>query len=125
MADGAHNTRTGSVNKKVGNNTAGNEGEIELESIPGYIGAAVLNLSDGSLSRPCMGKLTEKDTSVLYQILSESGMLLERKTLSDEAKYSKEKLQRITVSFPSVRYAAAVAKDGYIYIIKTKVATSS
>ena len=107
------------------------EEQINLESIPGQIGAAVL-YADGKLAGPCTGKLTEKDTTILYQMLLEIGMLLEKSTSGDTSEapcsseeFYQEGLRRITVSFPSVRFAAAVAKDGCIYIVKTKVTALS
>jgi len=101
-----------------------NSASISLEAA-GCVGAAVLHSLDGSLARPCMGELTEMDASILYQMLSNTCMLLERETLSEEAKYSKERLRRITVSFSTVRYSAAVTKDGHVYIIKTDLSSSS
>jgi hypothetical protein len=105
--------------------TSESELVVDFESIPGCVGAAVLHSLDGSLARPCMGELTEMDASILYQMLSNTCMLLERETLSEEAKYSKERLRRITVSFSTVRYSAAATKDGHVYIIKTDLSSSS
>ncbi len=98
---------------------------VDFESIPGFVGAAVLHSVDGSLAKPCMGNLTEMDASILYQMLSHTCLLLERETLSEEHKYSKERLRRITVSISTARYSAAVTKDGHVYIIKTDLPSSS
>jgi len=110
------------------------EEEIDLESIPGQVGTAIVKSLDGSLARPCTGQLTEKDVSIIYLILLEIGALLRKNTSGVEeppsymevaqGKRKCEGLRRITVSFPSTRYAATVAKDGCIYIIKMKVASS-
>lgn len=107
------------------NHTSESELVVDFESIPGYVGAAVLHTLDGSLAKPCMGNLTEMDASILYQMLSHTCTVLESDTLNEEHKYSKERLRRITVSFSTVRYSAAVTKDGHVYIIKTDLPSSS
>ena len=83
---------------------------IDLESIPGQIGHAILRASDGTLLRPPTGSLTEHDVGIVYRILLEIGTVLEG-----------EGVQRVTVGLRSVSYAVALGgADGCLYIVKKR-----
>ena len=82
--------------------------EIDLDTVPGQIGQAILRASDGSLLRPPTGSLTERDVGMVYRMMLEIGTVLDG-----------EGLQRVTVGFRSVSYAVALG-DNCLYIVKKK-----
>lgn len=100
--------------------------KIDLETVRDQIGTGILRASDGSLVRPCTGKLTERDAEIMYRILLGAGTILPSskqnidESQSFRAGWGAERLRRVTVSFASFRYAATIAQDGCIYIVKAK-----
>ena len=115
---------------------------IDLDSIPGQIGHAILRASDGTILRPPTGSLTEQDIMIVYRIMLEIGTVLEGGTGgkmkiteddNDTIKYNinnddndevvivEEGLQRVTVGFKEVSYAVTLGgSDGCLYIVKKK-----
>lgn len=94
--------------------------DIDLDSLPGQIGAAVLRASDGAVLRPPASPdlLSDHDLSILYRMLREVGDVVP----------DGEGLRRIEVSFQGgVRYTVALAGDGtgdgFVYILKRRQAT--
>ena len=81
---------------------------IDLDSVPGQIGHAVLRVSDGTIIRRPTGSLSERDVGIVYRMMLEIGTVLEG-----------EGLQRVTVGFRSVSYAVALG-DGCLYIVKKR-----
>lgn len=94
-----------------GPSSKNNNQPVDLDaSAPSHIiGSATLYASDGSLARSCSGKMTEESAKVLYQMLIETGTILEG---------TKEKLKRITVGFSGLSYAVTVATDGFVYVVQ-------
>lgn len=99
---------------------------IDLDSIPGQIGNAIIRASDGTILRAPTGSLTEQDVMIVYRMMLEIGTVLEggtggkddnNNTSTDEA----EGLQRVTVGFKDVSYAVTLGgSDGCLYIVKKK-----
>jgi len=97
---------------------------IDLDSIPGQIGHAILHASDGTILRPPTGSLTEQDLMIVYRMMLEIGTVLEggsggkdddNNTYSDEV----EGFQRVTVGFKEVSYAVTLG-GSCLYIVKKK-----
>lgn len=99
---------------------------IDLDSIPGQIGNAIIRASDGTILRAPTGNLNEQDVMIVYRMMLEIGTVLEggtggkddnNNTSTDEA----EGLQRVTVGFKDVSYAVTLGgSDGCLYIVKKK-----
>ena len=78
-------------------------GMIDLESIPGQIGLAVLDLQ-GSIIR-CEGQLTEDEVMILFQMISKTWWLLTEK-------------ERLVVS--GITHQFSTTRDANnIYMVKT------
>lgn len=99
---------------------------IDLDSIPGQIGHAVLRASDGTILRPPTGSLTDQDVMIVYRMMMEIGTVLEGGTGGKESDSGSssdevEGLQRVTVGFKDVSYAVTLGgSDGCVYIVKKK-----
>lgn len=78
---------------------------VDLETIQGQLGNAVMNL-EGELVR-IGGQMTEENASILFKMLVEVGMLGE------------QGFERLSVGFSSCNYS--VARDEmHVYVIQTK-----
>jgi hypothetical protein len=102
---------------------------IDLDSIPGQIGHAILRASDGTILRPPTGSLTEQDVMIVYRMMLEIGTVLEGGTGGGKDNDDNdtnnsnavEGLQRVTVGFKEVSYAVTLGgSDGCLYIVKKK-----
>mmetsp|Transcript_13182 Transcript_13182/g.22485 ORF Transcript_13182/g.22485 Transcript_13182/m.22485 type:complete len:135 (+) Transcript_13182:50-454(+) len=99
---------------------------IDLDSIPGQIGHAILRASDGTILRPPTGSLSEQDLMIVYRMMLEIGTVLEGGTGGKEddnntSNEVEEGLQRVTVGFKDVSYAVTLGgSDGCLYIVKKK-----
>lgn len=113
---------------------------LDLESIPGQIGTAIIRASAANLSQKdhpqisCTGEMTEKDAGIMYSILLEIGTVLspppnmastktqpngkENEITSDAT--GCEALKKFNVSFPSVQYSCCVSSTGCVYIVKRR-----
>lgn len=123
---------------------------MDLESIPGQIGTAIIRTNpisrtnnDNAHEPPmCTGEMTPKDADIMYSILSEIGAILSPLNVSatmgsvvqgnkaggvekDDAIVQvkeEESLKKFTVSFPSIQYTCCVSNAGCIYIVKKRSA---
>ncbi|KAL7492576.1 hypothetical protein ACHAWT_001662 [Skeletonema menzelii] len=99
---------------------------IDLDSVPGQIGNAILRASDGTILRPPTGSLTEQDVMIVYRMMLEIGTVLEGGTGGKDDDHNNtrteaEGLQRVTVGFKDVSYAVTLGgTDGCLYIVKKK-----
>eukprot|EP00592_Proboscia_alata_P006497 CAMPEP_0194357356 /NCGR_PEP_ID=MMETSP0174-20130528/4848_1 /TAXON_ID=216777 /ORGANISM="Proboscia alata, Strain PI-D3" /LENGTH=114 /DNA_ID=CAMNT_0039127337 /DNA_START=1 /DNA_END=345 /DNA_ORIENTATION=+ len=99
------------------------QGFVDLETIPGQIGTAILRSSDGAAFRPCTGQMTKNDSEIIYQMMLEAGTILSSKNRNNDGSFSlkeNEGLRRLIIGFQSVRYAASIAGDGLVYIVKSR-----
>jgi hypothetical protein len=110
--------------------------QVALEALPNQIGTAIVNGTNGSLVKECSGEMTTQDAQLLYQMVLESGTILKKPTCGtnegsapstyvdaltkNRRQRGAEGLKRLTVTFSSVTYSAALGGDGNLYIIKTK-----
>eukprot|EP00568_Trieres_chinensis_P003491 CAMPEP_0183302884 /NCGR_PEP_ID=MMETSP0160_2-20130417/8514_1 /TAXON_ID=2839 ORGANISM="Odontella Sinensis, Strain Grunow 1884" /NCGR_SAMPLE_ID=MMETSP0160_2 /ASSEMBLY_ACC=CAM_ASM_000250 /LENGTH=124 /DNA_ID=CAMNT_0025465709 /DNA_START=51 /DNA_END=425 /DNA_ORIENTATION=- len=93
---------------------------IDLDSIPGQIGSAILRASDGAIVQPpppaVEGGLSDRELSILYRMIREAGDVIP----DDEG------LRRIEVSFQAggPRYTVALVGDGggdgYVFVVKRR-----
>ncbi|KAL7453333.1 hypothetical protein ACHAWC_008447 [Mediolabrus comicus] len=102
---------------------------IDLDSIPGQIGHAIVRIADGTILRPPTGSLSNQDVEIVYRMMLEIGTVLEGGTggkdtmnnISDSDEVVVEGLQRVTVGFKEVSYAITLGgSDGCLYIVKKK-----
>ena len=102
---------------------------IDLDSIPGQIGHAIVSITDGTILRPPTGSLSKQDVEIVYRMMLEIGTVLEGGTggkdtmnnISDSDEVVVEGLQRVTVGFKEVSYAITLGgSDGCLYIVKKK-----
>ena len=98
---------------------------IDLDSIPGQIGNAIIRASDGTILRAPTGSLTEQDVMIVYRMMLEIGTVLEGGTGGKDDNNNTcteaEGLQRVTVGFKDVSYAVTLGgSDGCLYIVKKK-----
>ena len=98
---------------------------IDLDSIPGQIGHAIVRITDGTILRPPTGSLSKQDVEIVYRMMLEIGTVLEGgtggKDTSDSDEVVVEGLQRVTVGFKEVSYAITLGgSDGCLYIVKKK-----
>lgn len=103
---------------------------IDLDSIPGQIGHAIVRITDGTILRPPTGSLSKQDVEIVYRMMLEIGTVLEGGTggkdtmnnnISDSDEVVVEGLQRVTVGFKEVSYAITLGgSDGCLYIVKKK-----
>lgn len=103
---------------------------IDLDSIPGQIGHAIIRITDGTILRPPTGTLSKQDVEIVYRMMLEIGTVLEGGTggkdinmnnISDNDEVVVEGLQRVTVGFKEVSYAITLGgSDGCLYIVKKK-----
>ena len=104
---------------------------IDLDSIPGQIGHAIIRISDGTILRPPTGSLTKQDIEIIYRMMLEIGTVLEGGTggkdyhndynNNESGEVKNEGLQRVTVGFKEVSYAVTLGgSDGCLYIVKKK-----
>lgn len=85
---------------------------IDLDTIPGQIGHAILRASDGTILQPPSGSLTERDVGIVYRMMLEIGTVLDGQ---------EEGLQRLSVGFRSISYAVTLGGgDGCLYIVKKR-----
>jgi hypothetical protein len=100
---------------------------IDLDSISGQIGHAIVRITDGTILRPPTGSLSKQDVEIVYRMMLEIGTVLEGGTggkdnISDSDEIVvDEGLQRVTVGFKEVSYAITLGgSDGCLYIVKKK-----
>ncbi len=91
--------------------------DLDLDSIPGQIGHAILRASDGTIMNGPTGCLTERDARVAYRMMLEVGTVLS----GDDANKMEGGLRRVTVGFRGVTYAITLGgNDGCLYVVKRR-----